>query len=207
MLVWRLAVKEFGGFTSYDAVVVEQPSLRRRQDDSLPTPAERAVLCLALQSQVKNSLRLRFTLLENMQPETCKGHRVLRVKLAVTTALQDRGDTPPHGEWQSWGDRPSNFACECEVIDAHNMRPLAKLIAFDRTRYIDPKQITPWTACASDFSAWASDVAWLVQPPLAADVAPAVVAPSPTAAPVVEVAPEVAPADEPSASVSGPVSI
>jgi hypothetical protein len=93
------------------------------------------------------------------------------VKLAVTTALQDRGNTPPDGECQRWGMGPGHFALECEVVDGANVRPIAKMVAWDRVRVIDSNQPTPWELIAQDFAAWSDDVAWLVQPPAGAGVA------------------------------------
>ena len=60
--------------------------------------------------------------------------------------------------------RSSRFAIECEVLDASSARPLARMVAFDRTQWIPARQMTDWSACARDFDAWSQDVSWLVQP-------------------------------------------
>jgi hypothetical protein len=60
---------------------------------------------------------------------------------------------------------PGHFALECEVVDGANVRPIAKMVAWDRVRVIDSNQPTPWELIAQDFAAWSDDVAWLVQPP------------------------------------------
>lgn len=165
VLVWHLPDADFAGYT---AALVQEPVLRRRPDDSLPSHADRDALCLSLQTAVKDALRRRLTIVEDLDPETLRTHRVLRVKLAVTTALQDRGNTPPDGECQRWGLGPGHFALECEVVDGANVRPIAKMVAWDRVRVIDSNQPTPWELVAQDFAAWADDVAWLVQPPAGA---------------------------------------
>lgn len=168
VLVWHLPDADFAGYT---AALVQEPVLRRRPDDSLPSHADRDALCLSLQTAVKDALRRRLAIVEDLEPETLKAHRVLRVKLAVTTALQDRGNTPPDGECQRWGMGPGHFALECEVVDGANVRPIAKMVAWDRVRVIDSNQPTPWELIAQDFAAWSDDVAWLIQPPTGADVA------------------------------------
>lgn len=168
VLVWHLPDADFG---SYTAALVQEPVLRRRPDDSLPSHADRDALCLSLQTAVKDALRRRLAIVEDLEPETLKAHRVLRVKLAVTTALQDRGNTPPDGECQRWGMGPGHFALECEVVDGANVRPIAKMVAWDRVRVIDSNQPTPWELITQDFAAWSDDVAWLIQPPTGADVA------------------------------------
>ncbi|NBV64456.1 MAG: DUF3313 family protein [Planctomycetes bacterium] len=168
VLVWHLPNTDFGEYT---AALVQEPVLRRRPDDSLPSPADRDALCLSLQTAVKAALRKRLTIVEDLDADTLKAHRVLRVKLAVTTALQDRGNTPPDGECQRWGMGPGHFALECEVVDGENVRPIAKMVAWDRVRVIDSNQPTPWELIAQDFAAWSDDVAWLVQPPAGAGAA------------------------------------
>lgn len=168
VLVWHLPDADFAGYT---AALVQEPVLRRRPDDSLPSHADRDALCLSLQTAVKDALRRRLAIVEDLEPETLKAHRVLRVKLAVTTALQDRGNTPPDGECQRWGMGPGHFALECEVVDGANVRPIAKMVAWDRVRVIDSNQPTPWELIVQDFAAWSDDVAWLIQPPTGADVA------------------------------------
>ena len=55
VLFWRLPGDDFSDF---DAVVVERPVMRRRLDDSLPSPAERDERCLALQAAVQRELGL-----------------------------------------------------------------------------------------------------------------------------------------------------
>ena len=168
VLVWHLPDADFAGYT---AALVQEPVLRRRPDDSLPSHADRDALCLSLQTAVKDALRRRLAIVEDLEPETLKAHRVLRVKLAVTTALQDRGNTPPDGECQRWGMGPGHFALECEVVDGANVRPIAKMVAWDRVRVIDSNRPTPWELITQDFAAWSDDVAWLIQPPTGADVA------------------------------------
>jgi len=165
VLVWHLPDADFG---SYTAALVQEPVLRRRPDDLLPSPADRDALCLSLQTAVKDALRKRLAIVEDLNADTLKTHRVLRVKLAVTTALQDRGNNPPDGECQRWGMGPGHFALECEVVDGANVRPIAKMIAWDRVRVVDSNQPTPWELIRLDFAAWSDDVAWLVQPPAGA---------------------------------------
>lgn len=165
VLVWRLPDARFAGF---DAVVVELPAMRRRPDDVLPSPEDRMNMALALQAEIKRALAPRFRLLENAGGDGTPVGRILRVKTAITTALLDRGDEPPVPEHHGWGEVPMRFAFECEVVDAANTRPLARMVSFDRTQWVRPRSVTPWPACRRDFAGWARDASWLVQPPEAA---------------------------------------
>jgi len=165
LIAWRLPQARL---RDYDSVVVEMPVMRRRPDDVLPSPEERMNMTLALQAEIKRALAPRFRLLEAAGGDGTPVGRILRVKTAITTALLDRGDLPPEPEHHGWGEVPMRFAFECEVIDAGNAKPLARMVSFDRTQWVPPRTITPWPACTRDFATWASDAAWLVQPPEAA---------------------------------------
>lgn len=162
VLVWRLPDT---GWRSYDSIVVELPAMRRRPDDVMPAPEERMRMALALQAELKRALAPRFTLLEQASGAGTPVGRILRMKTAITTALLDRGDLPPEPEHHGWGEVPMRFAFECEVVDAGNARPLGRLVSFDRTQWVRPRDITPWGACIKDFRNWSGDAAWLVQPP------------------------------------------
>jgi len=165
VLAWRLPQARF---TGYDAIVIELPAMRRRPDDVLPSPQDRMEMALALQAELKRALSPRFRLLESAQGDRPEVGRVLRMKTAITTALLDRGDEPPVPEHHGWGEVPMRFAFECEVVDAANTRPLARMVSFDRTQWVRPRSVTPWPACRRDFAGWARDASWLVQPPEAA---------------------------------------
>jgi hypothetical protein len=161
-LAWRLPAARLG---DYEAVIVELPAMRRRPDDVLPSPEDRQAMALSLQAEIKRALPSRLRLLETAEDAAWATGRVLRVKTAITTALIDRGDLPPEPEHHGWGEVPMRFAFECEVLDAGNARPLARMVSFDRTQWVRPRNITPWQACTRDFAQWARDAAWLVQPP------------------------------------------
>ncbi len=161
VLVWRL---DSADFASYDSVLVEMPLLRRRADDSLPSPVECAALCTQLQGAVQSALSPHWKLIHELPSDAQSRSQVLRVKVAVTSALHDNGDLPPNGQWQLWTDHPRNFAFECEVLDGSNARPLAKLVSFDRTHLIQHTQITPWSDIQPVFPAWSADVEWLIRP-------------------------------------------
>lgn len=165
VLVWHLPD---AGFAGYTAALVQEPVLRRRPGDQLPSPADRDALCRAVQASVQDALRRRLTIVDDVDPSSPQARSVMRVKLAVTTALTDRGDLPPEGECQRWAAGPARFALECEVLDGADARPIAKMIAWDRRRTFDPDQPTPWNMAWRNLGAWADDVAWLVQPPDAA---------------------------------------
>ncbi|MFM1830207.1 MAG: hypothetical protein RLZZ558_547 [Planctomycetota bacterium] len=163
VLFWRLPGDDFADF---DAVVVEQPVMRRRLDDTLPSPTERDELCLALRSAVERAVQPRFKVLQDDDAASRERHRIFRVKLAVTTALIDNGHEPPEPDWQRWSSHPGRFALECEAVWADNARPMAKMVVFDRDRLVQPDAVTPWSECRTLFDAWAADVAWLLQPPV-----------------------------------------
>ena len=196
VLFWRLPGDDFSDF---DAVVVERPVMRRRLDDSLPSPAERDELCLALQAAVQRALQPRFKVLQDDDAASRERHRIFRIKLAVTTALIDHGNEPPEPDWQRWSTHPSRFSLECEAVWADNARPMAKLVAFDRDRLVQPHTVTPWPECRTLFDGWGADVAWLLQPPVSGDPA--------ESSPAVDdgSAPE-APIDGPAAAASSEVS-
>lgn len=168
VLVWHLSGIDLADYT---AALVQEPVLRRRPDDQLPSPADRDALCRAVQASVQDALRQRLTIVEDVDPNSPQARRVMRVKLAVTTALMDRGDLPPEGECQRWATGPTHFALECEVVDGADARPIAKLIAWDRRRTVECDQPTPWHQAWRNLGAWADDVAWLVQPPAGAAAA------------------------------------
>lgn len=178
LLAWRLREARFD---RYEAVVVELPAMRRRPDDVLPSPDDRMEMALALQAEIKRAMSARFRLLESAGGDGTPVGRILKVKTAITTALIDRGDEPPEPEHHGWGEVPMRFAFECEVIDAGNARPLARMVSFDRTQWVRPRDITPWPACRRDFANWARDAAWLVQPGegARAGAAPAAASPVP----------------------------
>jgi hypothetical protein len=162
VFAWRRPDIDFG---PYDTVVIEQPSLRRKHDDVLPSPAQREALCSRLRAMVRDALKADFRVIDSIDDANNLTDDVLRIRLAVTTALIDLGDVPPQGEWQGWGDRPGRFALECEVVDGFNARPAAKMVVFDRTRILPGDSVTPWNECEPLFVRWAADVAWLIQPP------------------------------------------
>ena len=161
--VWRLPEADFA---AYDLVIVDEPVMRRRIDDCLPSPEDRHAMCLALQSALEAALHRRLDVTPSLDGIDLSRRGVLRVKSAITAALVDRGAKPPEPGHHGWGEVDSRFAFECEVLDAANARPLARMVVFDRAQWIPAHQNTDWNACARDFSAWAQDAAWLVQPVL-----------------------------------------
>ena len=163
--VWRLTGVDFA---AYDLVIVEEPVMRRRLDDCLPSPEDRHAMCLALQSALEAALRRHLDVVPSLDGVDLSRRGVLRVKSAVTAALLDRAPEPPLPGHHGGGDVASRFAFECEVLDAANARPLARMVAFDRTQWIPAHGITEWRNCTRAFSTWADDAAWLVQPPLPA---------------------------------------
>jgi hypothetical protein len=185
VFVWRNRSEDL---PSYDAVLVEQPSLRRRHDDALPSPEEREALCTQLRERIQEALKADHHVMASLDEIDRGDWTPLRIRVAVTTALLDRGDLPPQGEWQGWGDRPGTFSLECEVVDGLNARPVAKMVVFDRTSTIPAGEITPWARSAPLFVRWAADVAWLVQP--AAPASEPAAAPEPPAEPAPDPAPE-----------------
>lgn len=195
VFVWRSRSEDL---PAYDAVLVEQPSLRRRHDDTLPSPEAREAICTQLRERLQEALQADHRVLGSLEELDDCSCTPLRIRVAVTTALLDRGDLPPQGEWQGWGDRPGSFSLECEVVDGLNARPVAKMVVFDRTSTVPADQVTPWERSAPLFVRWAADVAWLVQP-VAPVSAPAAV-PEPAAAPAPASRPE---PDAESAGASG----
>lgn len=197
VFVWRRADVDFG---PYDTVVVEPPVLRRKPGDVLPSPEERESMCAELRARVRDALKADYRVVDSIEQADRSKDDVLRVRVAVTTALVDRGTERPEGEWQMWGDQPGEFSLECEVVDGFNGRPVAKMVAFDRTRQLPAGVITPWKDCETLFVRWGADVAWLVQPPPEVPpAAPAVVEP---AAPPAEPSPATPAAGEDPAPVS-----
>jgi hypothetical protein len=177
LFVWRL---DGANLADYREVMVDLPAIRRRPDDQLPGPEARAAMQHAMRDWLVESLTPRLTLREDgvgAEPGT-----VLVVKSAITTALLDRGLEPPMATHHGWGEVPSRFAFECEVVDAVTRRPLARMVSFDRTQSVPARSPTPWDACERDLPSWGRDAAWLVQPPTAP-------APEPWAPPVPETAP------------------
>lgn len=184
--------------TPYDSVVVEQPSLRRRHDDTLPSPEAREALCTELRDRLQDALKAEYRIVPSADLVDRATDAPLRVRVAVTTALLDRGDLPPEGEWQGWGDRPAEFSMECEVVDGLNARPVAKMVVFDRTSTIPASQVTPWERSSSLFVRWGGDVAWLLQRPESpAPPGPAAAPPEEPLEPVEEPEPSVEPAAAP----------
>jgi hypothetical protein len=181
LFVWRL---EGADLAAYRSVIVEMPALRRRPDDQLPSPEIRAGLSDAMRDWLLESLTPRLQRVQDVGD--AQVGETLVVKTAITTALRDRGLEPPIATHHGWGEVPMRFAFECEVLDAVNRRPLARMVSFDRTQWIPARSLTPWPACERDFAAWGRDAAWLIQPP-------APVPAEPWAPPV----PESAPAPEP----------
>ena len=182
VFVWRL---EQADLADYDTVIVDEPVMRRRLDDCLPSPADRDAMRLSLQSAIERALQPRLKVVHTLDGANPQPGRALRVKSAITAALVDHGSEPPVPEHHGWGEIDSRFAFECEVLDAANARPLARMVAFDRTQWIPARQTTEWSACERDFDAWAADAAWLVQRP-GEDAAPVEEAPdagAPTAVP------------------------
>lgn len=185
LFVWRLADADFAGYRS---VVIDLPALRRRPDDQLPAPDERARLAHAMRDRLLESLTPRFKVLESAAQ--AKPGETLVVKTAITSAVLDRGLDTPTATHHGWGEMPGRFALECEVVDAANRRPLARMVSFDRSQSIPARTLTPWPDCERDFPSWSRDAAWLVQPPAAP-------APEPWAAPAPEAAPGSAPEPAP----------
>lgn len=166
VFAWRWADADLGSFR---AVLIEWPVLRRRHDDILPPPQVQRDLCDGLRTRLVEALGADRRVITSREEADRGAGGLLRVRVAVTSAIADRGDLPPEGEWQGWGDRPGRFSLECEVVDGFNARPLAKMVVFDRTRTLPAGSVTPWEESASLFVRWAADVAWLVQPPAGAD--------------------------------------
>lgn len=52
VFVWRLEGFDLAG---YDAVIVDEPVMRRRLDDCLPSPADRDAMRLSLQQAIERS--------------------------------------------------------------------------------------------------------------------------------------------------------
>jgi hypothetical protein len=181
LFVWRLADTDFAGYRS---VVIETPAIRRRPDDQLPSPEDRARLSDGLRGWLVESLTPRFTLRANASD--ARPGETLVIKTAITSALLDRGLDAPVATHHGWGEMPARFALECEVVDGANRRPLARMVSFDRAQVIPAHVPTPWPDCERDFPAWGRDASWLVQPPAAAV--------DPWAPPVPETAPASPPA-------------
>lgn len=196
VFVWRRPDLDLA---PYDCVVVERPSLRRRHDDTLPAPEIREALCTELRERLQEALKAEYRIVPSVEDLDRSQDAPLRIRVAVTTALLDRGELPPQGEWQGWGDRPAEFSLECEVVDGRNARPVAKLVVFDRTGTIPANQVTPWERSSPLFVRWAADVAWLVQRPESpAAASPPTAAPAETPSePVEELEPSATPAAAP----------
>jgi hypothetical protein len=182
LFVWRLPEADLG---AYRSVIVETPAIRRRPDDQLPSADLRTNLSDAMRDWLIESLTPRLRI--EQEVGDARVGEMLVVKTAITTALLDRGLEPPVATHHGWGEVPMRFALECEVLDAVNRRPLARMVSFDRTQWIPARSVTPWQACERDLASWGRDAAWLVQPPAPAPAAP-------WAPPVPESAPAEAPA-------------
>lgn len=181
VFVWRLEKAEL---SAYRSVIVELPTLRRRPDDQLPSPQGRIELSDMMRDWLVESLTPKFRVVTDAAD--AQPGEVLVVRTAITTALLDRGLEPPLATHHAWGEVPMRFAFECEVLDAANRRPLARMVCFDRTQWIPARTPTPWSDCERDLPAWGRDAWWLVQPPAA-----------PVAEPWAPPAPEAAPAEAP----------
>lgn len=200
VFVWRLEGADLSG---YDRVIVDEPVMRRRLDDCLPSPADRDAMRLSLQAAIEGALKPHLQVQHALEGPDAERGRTLRIKSAITTALVDHGAEPPVPGHEGWGEMDSRFAFECELLDAANARPLARMVAFDRTQWIPARQTTDWSACERDFAAWAADAVWLVQRPVAG-APPAGAGAEPDAAPEGE--PAAAPAPGTSDSDRTPVS-